>query len=216
MPKKSAKVSNRAERPTTHGKLRVIAGHMRTRIIEFTTDARTRPMKDRTREAVFSLLGGMLDGYIAADLFAGSGILGFECLSRGAEHAVIIELLSKASREIRENAVKLGVADQTSVITADTFEWAANLTKNLDRMALDERQRTQAPWCVFVCPPYKLWESDGPRLTQLIDTWIQAVPVGSTLVVELDISTPVELLPTAIEWKTRKYHPAVIAMGDKS
>ncbi len=86
-------------------------------------------MKDRTREAVFSLLGGMLEGYIAADLFGGSGILGLECLSRGAEHAIIIEMLPKASREIRENAGKLGVADQTSVITADTFAWPNNLRR---------------------------------------------------------------------------------------
>ncbi len=80
--------------PSTTGRVRIIAGTHRSRAIEFTTDPRTRPMKDRTREAVFNLLGGSLSGYAAFDLFAGSGILAMESLSRGAHYAVAIETIA--------------------------------------------------------------------------------------------------------------------------
>lgn len=213
--KKGKKSSNQADRPTDHGRLRIIAGEMRTRIIEFSTDPRTRPMKDRTREAVFNLLGGKLHGFVAADLFAGSGILGFESLSRGAEHAVIIELLHRASREIRDNAKRLEVLDKVTLQTADTFEWAEKLEERLKWLREDQAIQAETPWCVFVCPPYRLWETDGPRLRELIDRWIAAVPLKSSFVIELDLTTSRDILPSGIDWDVREYRPAVMAIGDK-
>jgi 16S rRNA G966 N2-methylase RsmD len=64
--------------------LRIIAGTLRTRKIQFAVDPRTRPMKDRTREAVMSLLGGTFKDAAVFDLFGGTGVLAFETLSRGA------------------------------------------------------------------------------------------------------------------------------------
>ncbi len=188
---------------------------MRTRVIEFSTDPRTRPMKDRTREAVFNLLGGKLHGFVAADLFAGSGILGFESLSRGAEHAVIIELLHRASREIRDNAKRLEVLDKVTLQTADTFEWAEKLEERLKWLREDKAIQAETPWCVFVCPPYRLWETEGPRLRELIDRWIAAVPLKSSFVIELDLTTSRDVLPSGIDWDVREYRPAVMAIGDK-
>ena len=68
--------------PQRAAKLRIIAGTHRGRTLVYRGDPVTRPMKDRTREALFSRLGGMFQGGIAIDLFAGTGVLGFESLLR--------------------------------------------------------------------------------------------------------------------------------------
>src|SRR5919199_1250279 len=71
--------------------LRIIGGTLRGRKIKYSGDVRTRPMKDRVREAVFNLLGPQVSGSHAIDLFAGTGALGFEAISRGALRATFIE-----------------------------------------------------------------------------------------------------------------------------
>lgn len=78
---------------------------------------RTRPTADRVREALFSVLGD-LHGAIVADLFAGSGALGLEAMSRGAERAVFVEAARAAARIIEANAAALGVADRVVVLVA--------------------------------------------------------------------------------------------------
>lgn len=189
---------------------------MRSRMLEFTTDPRTRPMKDRTREAVFNLLGGDLNGYLVADLFAGSGVLGFESLSRGAGHALLIEWLRPAAREIASNAERLAVTDRTTIVTADTFAWAEHLPQQLTNIHRELGLTPSLPWCVFICPPYRFWETERLPLLTLIQRWLEAIPSHSTMVLELDETTPLEILPAEIGWRARSYPPAVIAIGDKS
>ena len=70
------------------GKLRIIGGKFRGRQIEYSGDPVTRPMKDITREACFNLVGAYVDGKAAFDLFAGTGAIGLEALSRGATQAL--------------------------------------------------------------------------------------------------------------------------------
>lgn len=216
------------------GRLRIIGGSLRSRIIDFSTDPRTRPMKDRTREAIFNLLGGKLQGYVAFDLFAGSGILAIESLSRGAGYAIALELLPRASHEIRQNAVRLGVADRLCVMTADAFQWTEKLPAHLTSLAegafaplvpsanreLDGERpyqfATDVPWCIFVSPPYRLWETHTEALQALLERWIAAAPNGSLFAVELDISTPLAILPTHLDWQTRAYRPAMMAIAEKA
>src|SRR5437868_14777408 len=71
--------------------LRIIGGSRRGRKLQYSGDVRTRPMKDRVREAVFNLLGPQIAGSHAIDLFAGTGALGLEAISRGASKATFIE-----------------------------------------------------------------------------------------------------------------------------
>ena len=67
---------------------RIVGGDLRGRTLEFAPAGRTRPMKDRVRETLFDLIGPRVKGKVAIDLFAGTGALGFEALSRGAAEAV--------------------------------------------------------------------------------------------------------------------------------
>jgi 16S rRNA (guanine966-N2)-methyltransferase len=93
--------------------VRIIAGQWRGRTIEAPPGQSTRPTSDRLREALFSMLASRLGGFDelrVADLFAGSGALGLEALSRGATHATFIESDPRAAAAIRRNAEKLGAS----------------------------------------------------------------------------------------------------------
>jgi 16S rRNA (guanine966-N2)-methyltransferase len=98
--------------------LRIIAGEWRGRTIEAPPGQSTRPTADRVRETLFSMLVsrvGSFDGLRVADLFAGSGALGLEALSRGAAHATFVENEARAAAAIRRNADKLGATGRVHV-----------------------------------------------------------------------------------------------------
>ena len=98
--------------------MRIIAGEWRGRRLQAPPGESTRPTADRARETLFSMLAsrlGLFEGLRVADLFAGSGALGLEALSRGAAFACFIDNDSKAAAAIRANAAELGAADRLEV-----------------------------------------------------------------------------------------------------
>ena len=121
--------------------VRIIGGQWRSRILEFPDTADLRPTPDRVRETLFNWLGQDLSGTACLDLFAGSGALGFEALSRGAASAVMVERDSAALRSLQENAQKLGARNLT-VVRGDALEFARETRARFD--------------IVFVDPPYRL------------------------------------------------------------
>jgi 16S rRNA (guanine966-N2)-methyltransferase len=98
--------------------MRIIAGTWRGRVIEAPPGPATRPTADRVRETLFSMLTsrlGSFDGLRVADLFAGSGALGFEALSRGAAHVTFVESEAQAIAALRRNAAKLDAGDRVQI-----------------------------------------------------------------------------------------------------
>ncbi len=98
--------------------MRIIAGQWRGRAIEAPPGTATRPTSDRTREALFSMLAsrlGTFEELRVADLFAGTGALGLEALSRGAAHCTFVEHDRKAIEALRRNVAKLGAGDRADV-----------------------------------------------------------------------------------------------------
>src|SRR5437016_14666964 len=89
--------------------MRIIAGTHRGRRIAAPRGEATRPTSDRVRENVFNLVAPWVEGADALDLFAGSGAMGLEALSRGAAHATLVESDTAACRAINENLDKLGL-----------------------------------------------------------------------------------------------------------
>ncbi len=107
--------------------MRIIAGAWRGRTLAAPPGQSTRPTADRVRETLFSMLTSRLGGFedvAVADLFAGSGALGFEALSRGAARATFVERDRAALDAIRANAEKLGAHDRVRVIGGDGFKLA--------------------------------------------------------------------------------------------
>lgn len=169
-------------------------------------------MKDRTREALMSLIGSTFDGTIAFDLFGGTGVLAFETISRGAKAAFVFEILKSASKEILANANLLGIQEKVHILQTDVLDWCADLNASLRTLKFD----SESLWVMFCCPPYELWETEGEKIRDMIAAWIRLAPSGSLFAVELEESTPREYLPELIEWDVRLYKPALIATAEKA
>ena len=110
--------------------MRVVAGELRGRKISAPEGTTTRPTTDMAREAIFNALTS-LDVIVEAnvlDLFAGSGALGIEALSRGAKHCTFIERDRDALASLQDNIKKLGLTDRTTVIRADAMLTATNVS----------------------------------------------------------------------------------------
>jgi 16S rRNA (guanine966-N2)-methyltransferase len=108
--------------------MRIIAGRWRGRIIDAPPGRKTRPTSDRVREAWMSAMQTEIPGSHTLDLFAGSGALGLELLSRGANHVTFVERGNPAIRTLKANAARLNVvADEFTVVRADAIEYVAAL-----------------------------------------------------------------------------------------
>lgn len=124
----------------TKGKLRIIGGTWRSRIIHFPAVGGLRPTPDRVRETLFNWLGQDLAGKTCLDLFSGSGALGFEAQSRGAHKVVMVEKNRQAFQALRENAQKLG-AQNLELVHADALQFVSS-----DRNAYH---------VIFLDPPFR-------------------------------------------------------------
>ena len=188
--------------------LRIVAGHMRGQRVQYSGDPSIRPMKDRTRESVFNLLGGDLSGRLAIDLFAGTGVLGFESISRGADRAVLLELSRPAVTTIAANAARLKVSDKVEIHNVDTLRWL----KYIDSTGAAWQAM---PWVIFCCPPYSMWKTDAEKLKEGLRNLLKACPVGSLFAIETepDFDIPGEL--PEFDWDVRTYRPATIGIAEK-
>jgi 16S rRNA (guanine966-N2)-methyltransferase len=184
--------------------VRIIGGRFRGRKLEYTGDLRTRPMKDRVREALFNLLGHGVEGKVAIDLFAGTGALALEALSRGATRAVFIEQHRPTAQTIQRNAATLGVEAIVDITSANTFLWAKRLP-----------DLGTAPWVVFCSPPYEFYVGRKDDMLQLLNYLIQSSPPDSLFAVEADSRFDFRELPAADQWDVRPYPPAILGIWEK-
>ncbi len=109
----------------THG-LRVIAGAARGRRLKRVPGQTTRPITDRAKESLFNILGADIDQASVLDLFAGTGSVGIEALSRGAARAVFVESDRQAVRTIEDNLRSTGLGDRARVVRSDVFIYLRN------------------------------------------------------------------------------------------
>ena len=133
--------------------MRIVAGEFRGRRLSSLPGVRTRPTADRVREALFSILGA-LDGARVADLFAGSGALGIEALSRGAAHATFVERDRRAAAVIERNVAAVGAEERSEVVVRDALAW------------LRARQGKEEFDLVLLDPPYDSADRLGGPLTE--------------------------------------------------
>ena len=182
--------------------LRIIGGSLRRRKLEYSGDRRTRPMKDRVREAVFNLLGTQVAGSHAIDLFAGTGALGLEAISRGAASGTFIERHFPTTKLIEQNAAVLGIADKVQVVFGDAFGWTSAY----------KAPAATTPLTVFCSPPFDFYVERQQQMLDLIARWLELSPAGSQVVVESDERFDMNLLPKPEMWDIRKYPPAVVGI----
>ena len=127
--------SSAASKPARN-RVRIIGGHWRSRQIEFPDAPDLRPTADRVRETLFNWLGQSLHGKRCLDLFAGSGALGFEALSRGADRVVMVENRRAVHAALELNAKQLD-AHNLTLVYADARQFVRNCNEAFDVVFLD-------------------------------------------------------------------------------
>ncbi len=186
--------------------MRIIAGERRGHKIESPRDKSTRPTSDLVREAIFNILGGSVVGARAIDLFAGSGALGLEALSRGAKKALFVERNRDNGALIERNLATLRYEDRGSVLVSDAFRWAHR------HRVLEFGGEPTLPAVVFLDPPYREYVNHPGRMTRLLEALLGRLPEGSAIVVEFDSGRDAEILESPSDWEIRKYGSTSVAI----
>lgn len=109
-------------------RVRIIAGEFGGRLIDTPGSSSTHPMGERVRGAIFNKLAGEVQDATVLDAFAGSGALGLEALSRGAQHVTFLEKHRIAAKIVRENVTLLGVGQAAHVVSASVSNWLETST----------------------------------------------------------------------------------------
>lgn len=182
--------------------MRIITGKARGVRLETLPGEATRPTGERAKEALFSMLQFEIEDRRVLDLFAGSGQLGLEAVSRGAAHAVLVDRSREAADILRKNCLKTRLTDQTEVLCADAFAFLRSC-RGQRRFDL-----------VFLDPPYAL--GLVPETLRLL-LQCQLLPAGSTLVCETARPEDVFLGDSALEsslemLRQARYGAAVITL----
>lgn len=212
MTRKRKAISSNGTSPGRAGsdaEMRIIGGEFRGRRLRYHGDRSVRPMKHRVREAIFNLISTESTGCHAIDLFAGTGALGLEALSRGAASATFIEKHVPTARVIAENIGTLGVEDRATRLVTSAFLWSQR-----DLPGGENAPPFGMPWLVFCSPPYRFYLDRRDQMLDLIRRVQRYAPTGSTLVVESDEEFDISQLigDNDRHWNVRTYRPAVVGI----
>jgi 16S rRNA (guanine966-N2)-methyltransferase len=182
--------------------LRIIGGERRGRKIEVPQGGGVRPTTDRVREAIFNMLRQLVPGRPAFDLFAGSGALGLEALSRGAIRVTFVESDSRVAATLRHNIKHLHYDQSATIVMADVFRWA-------DRFA----GWPTNPSIVLIAPPYNMFERRLPDLQQLWRTLVDRLPEDTAIAMQAPQDFEQTWLPAGADWELRRYGGTQAVIG---
>jgi len=180
--------------------VRIVGGSHSGRVLRAPAGAATRPTSEKVREALFNILGSV-DGDRVLDLFAGSGGLGIEALSRGALHATFVDAARPALIAVRQNLRELGLEDRATILAGDAVTTPA-------------KHPPPAPWrIVFVDPPYR---------SDLATRAVLALPLAqladdAVIVIEHDRrNAPPDALGSLLRTDQRRYGDTLISFFVRS
>jgi 16S rRNA (guanine966-N2)-methyltransferase len=167
---------------------------------------------------------GPIKGHHAIDLFAGTGALGLEALSRGAAKATFLERHLPTAKLIERNIEALKIGPAADVVFADAFHWSAGFRPEAGRLSkpattsgsMPQLPLTEhsdhMPLTVFCSPPFDFYVERREQMLELIGRWVKLAPAESQIVVEADERFEMGSLPEAESWDVREYLPAVVAV----
>jgi 16S rRNA (guanine(966)-N(2))-methyltransferase RsmD len=152
-----------------------------------------RPTPQMVREALFSILGNAVPERAFVDIFAGSGVVGLEALSRGASSATFIERDHKLAEAIGRSAEKFGVAAAIRIVCQDVYRWAERWIP------------APEPVNAFLSPPFADLENRAADFHQLVARLQSKLPAGSELVLQVEVTFDAATLPDPARWELRQY-----------
>jgi 16S rRNA (guanine(966)-N(2))-methyltransferase RsmD len=174
--------------------VRIVAGSLRGRKINAIVHEGMRPTPQMVREALFSILGNAVPDRVFYDVFAGTGVVGLEAVSRGATSARLIENDAKQVADIQKYAVQFGVADKVQVLKADVYRWAERwIPPGKDAVNL------------FLSPPFPDLSEKAEEFLKLMNTLLEKAPDESVLTIQAEDGFPLDKLPDREAWDIRSY-----------
>jgi 16S rRNA (guanine966-N2)-methyltransferase len=174
--------------------VRIVAGSLRGRKLTCVVHEGMRPTPQMVREALFSILGNAIPGRVFYDVFAGTGVVGLEAVSRGATSARLIEKDPRQSADIQKYADQFGVADRVQVLRADAYRWA-------ERWIPPGRE----PVNLFLSPPFPDLSQKASEFLGLVKTLLEKAPDESVLAIQAEEGFPLGELPELPLWDVRHY-----------
>ncbi|WP_422657346.1 16S rRNA (guanine(966)-N(2))-methyltransferase RsmD [Paenibacillus sp. EC2-1] len=179
--------------------MRVVAGSAKGRPLKSVPGMGTRPTTDKVKEAIFSMIGPYFDGGDALDLFAGTGGLGIEALSRGMERAVFIDMESKSIETVKANLKSTG------------FESNAEIYRNEAGRAIKALEKRKYIFdLVFLDPPYRMKNGDA-LMTEMATRGL--LSAGALLVLEYESNyTYPEEISGFLHLRTAKYGETAVSI----
>lgn len=174
--------------------VRIVAGTLRGRKLTAVVHEGMRPTPQMVREALFSILGNAVPGRVFYDIFAGTGVVGLEAISRGATSARLIEKDPRQANDILRYAEQFGVANKVQVLRADAYRWAERWIP-----------AGTVPVNLFLSPPFPDLGQKPAEFLTLVNTLKEKAPEDSVLVIQAEDGFPVEQLPDVPSWDVRRY-----------
>jgi 16S rRNA (guanine966-N2)-methyltransferase len=176
--------------------VQIVAGTLRGRRMTVFVHEGLRPTPQAVREALFSILGNAVPGRPFYDVFAGSGVVGLEAVSRGASVAQLIDADAKQVSAIQKYASQFGVAGRVQVLRADGYRWAERWVP----------LAKAGPVNLFLSPPFPdLEPGKVVHFLQLVNTLLAKAPVESVLTIQAEDGFPINELPELDTWDVRTY-----------
>src|SRR6185312_6779166 len=145
--------------------IRIVAGSLRGRKLTCVVHAGMRPTPQMVREALFSILGNAVPDRVFYDIFAGTGVIGMEAISRGASAARFIEAEPRLGNQIQKYAMEFGIANQVQVLRADAYRWAERWIPP-----------GNAPVNLFLSPPFPDLSEKAEEFLTLVRMLIEKAP----------------------------------------
>ena len=185
--------------------MRVISGTAKGKRLKMVPGDTTRPITDRTKEALFNILGDWIVSARVLDLFGGTGTVGIEALSRGAEHVTFIDKSREATRTIGENLRTTNLASNAYVKRQDTFKFLQTPPANLQPFDL-----------IYIAPPqYKqMWVNAIQHIDQQLNPWL--LPDGAVIVQIHPVEYQDLELQNLVLYDKRKYGSTLLCFYERT
>jgi 16S rRNA (guanine966-N2)-methyltransferase len=174
--------------------VRIVAGTLRGRKLTAVVHEGMRPTPQMVREALFSILGDAVPDRVFYDVFAGTGVVGLEAVSRGATSARFIENDQRQVTDIQKYAAQFGVADKVQVLRADVYRWA-------ERWIPPTKDAVN----VFLSPPFPDLNEKPDAFLALVRTLVEKAPDDSVVTIQAEEGFPAGKLPDPDAWDVRTY-----------
>lgn len=183
--------------------IRIVAGALRGRKLTVNVNPEMRPTPQMVREALFSILGNAVPDRPFLDIFAGTGIVGLEALSRGATTTTFVERDLRLAQEIERNVRTFDLGRRARLLRTDAYRWVSSWRAPAE------------PVNVFVSPPFPDLSQRSDDLLRLLRELQDKASVGSVIVLQSERGAPLEDARELADWEQRRYSRNVLLLWQK-